>query len=56
MEEIVSEMRSNLRITVVDPARGGASAFLISFSYPDRFKAQQGVDAVMNRVSPHFSR
>ncbi len=49
-EEIVSEMRTNLRITPADPALGAASAFHISFTYPDRFKAQQVVEAVMTKI------
>src|SRR5436305_10712339 len=36
-EDIVTNMRNNaIRIQTVDVGRGGASAFTISFSYPDR--------------------
>ena len=50
MNEIVGEMRTNLRIGPVDSSPGGASAFHISFTYLDRFKAQQAVEMVMTVV------
>jgi len=43
--ELVREMRANLSIT---PFNSG-SAFSISFTYPDRFKAQQTVVAMISR-------
>ena len=51
MEEVIRHMLANLRIAAVDPtsgAKGSVSAFSISFSYPDRYKAQRTVYAVMN--------
>lgn len=43
--EVVREMRANLSIT---PLNSG-SAFSVSFTYPDRFKAQQTVVAMISR-------
>ena len=41
MEDIVQDMRNKaIRLNTVDLGGRGASAFTISFSYPDRFKAQ----------------
>ena len=52
MEEVVRNMLANdLRIAALDPvsgSKGPVSAFRISFSYDDRYKAQQAVQAVMN--------
>ena len=54
MEEVVRNMLArDLRITVASPAfsaTGTVSAFSISFSYSDRFKAQQTVQALMNKI------
>jgi polysaccharide chain length determinant protein (PEP-CTERM system associated) len=41
MEDVVQDMRNKyIHLQTVDVGRGGASAFAISFSNPDRFKAQ----------------
>src|SRR5215813_10587650 len=45
LEDVIQEMRSKaIRIQAVEVAAGGqgrvASAFTVSFAYPDRFKAQ----------------
>ena len=57
MEEIVRNMRDNdLRIAVLPAtagAKGAASAFSITFSYSDRFKAQLAVQALMNAFDEH---
>jgi len=50
MEEIIQTMRNNLRINPVETAPHSSSAFRISFTYSDRFKAQQTVEAVMARI------
>lgn len=54
MEEIVRNMVDNdLRIVPLEPpfgAKGAVSAFSISFSYHDRYKAQQTVNALMNAI------
>jgi uncharacterized protein involved in exopolysaccharide biosynthesis len=44
LEDIIQEMRGRIRIQAIEGSTGGqgrvASAFTISFPYPDRFKAQ----------------
>ena len=53
MEEVVRNMLANdLRIVPVIPSpatKGTVSAFSISFSYSDRFKAQQAAQLLINR-------
>ncbi|MEO8595916.1 MAG: hypothetical protein ABI759_21525 [Candidatus Solibacter sp.] len=52
MEDIVQDMRNKaIRIQMVDIGRGGASAFTISFSYPDRFKAQAVVRELVTKFT-----
>jgi len=51
MEDVVSDMRNKIRIQTVDVGRGGASAFAISFSYPDRFKAQMVVRELVTKFT-----
>jgi hypothetical protein len=51
LDEVVRSMRGNdLRIA---PVEGGVSAFRISFSYYDRYKAQQTVNSLMNAFDEH---
>src|SRR6185312_10013530 len=45
VEEVAEQMRINLHISPVN----AGSAFRISFTYPDRFKAQQAVIALIGR-------
>src|ERR1035437_6965774 len=41
MEDVIQDMRNKyIRLQATEVGRGGAYAFTISFSYPDRFKAQ----------------
>src|ERR1035437_8061770 len=48
MEDVIQDMRNKyIRLQTVEVGRGGASAFTISFSYPDRFKAQQVVSELV---------
>jgi uncharacterized protein involved in exopolysaccharide biosynthesis len=51
-EEAIKKMLlDDVHFAVLNPApgtQGAASAFTISFSYPDRYKAQQVVQALMN--------
>jgi polysaccharide chain length determinant protein (PEP-CTERM system associated) len=49
MEDVVQDMRNKIRLQTVDIGRGGASAFTISFSYPDRFKAQLVVSQLVTK-------
>src|SRR3954447_15256849 len=49
LEDIVAEMRGKIRIQMAEIGRGGGSAFTISFSYPDRFKAQLVVRELVNK-------
>jgi succinoglycan biosynthesis transport protein ExoP len=52
MEDIVQDMRNKaIKIQTVDVGRGGASAFTISFSYPDRFKAQAVVRELVTKFT-----
>ncbi len=51
MEDIIADMRKAIRIQQVDLGRGGASAFTISFSYPDRFKAQAVVRELVTKFT-----
>ncbi|MEO8371703.1 MAG: hypothetical protein ABI806_21120 [Candidatus Solibacter sp.] len=52
MEDIVTDMRNKaIRIQMVDVGRAGASAFTISFSYPDRFKAQAVVRELVTKFT-----
>lgn len=45
MEEVIGEMRANLSITPIH----SVPAFRISFTYPDRFKAQQTATRMIGR-------
>src|ERR1035437_7166229 len=49
MEDVIQDMRNKyIRLQAADVGgKGGASAFTISFSYPDRFKAQQVVNELV---------
>src|SRR5450759_471924 len=48
MEDVIQDMRNKyIRLQTADVGRGGASAFTISFSYPDRFKAQAVVSELV---------
>jgi succinoglycan biosynthesis transport protein ExoP len=53
MEDIITDMRNKyIRIQSVDVAGGGgrvASAFTISFTYPDRFKARTVVEQLVSK-------
>jgi polysaccharide chain length determinant protein (PEP-CTERM system associated) len=55
MEDIVQDMRNKIKINTVEVAGGGggriASAFTISFSYPDRFKAQAVVRELVTKFT-----
>lgn len=51
MEDVVQDMRKKISIQTVDVGRGGASSFAISFSYPDRFKAQAVVHELVNKFT-----
>jgi len=48
-EDIIQDMRNKIHIQMVDIGRGGTNAFTISFSYPDRFKAQAVVRELVTR-------
>jgi succinoglycan biosynthesis transport protein ExoP len=48
LEDVIQDMRNKyIRLQATEVGRGGASAFTISFSYPDRFKAQQVVSELV---------
>ncbi len=51
LEDVIGEMRRNIRIEAFPPADGGLAplAFNISFSYPDQVKAQAAVRALSNK-------
>ena len=53
MEEVVRSMAAkDIRIAALNPVsrgKGAVPAFSISFSYSDRYKAQETVQALMNR-------
>ena len=56
MEDIVEEMRKNIRITILDMASAqrrerAASAFQISFAYQDRYKAQAVVRELVTKFT-----
>jgi polysaccharide chain length determinant protein (PEP-CTERM system associated) len=56
MEDIIQDMRNkSIRIQTIEVAGGGggriASAFTISFSYPDRFKAQAVVRELVTKFT-----
>ena len=53
MEDIVQDMRNKaIRLNTVElPGGRGASAFTISFSYPDRFKAQAVVRELVTKFT-----
>jgi succinoglycan biosynthesis transport protein ExoP len=52
MEDVVTDMRTKyIRLQTVDIGRGGASAFTISFAYPDRFKAQAVVRELVTKFT-----
>ena len=56
MEDIVEEMRSNIKINILDlpntqMRNRAASAFQISFSYPDRYKSQAVVRELVSKFS-----
>src|ERR1019366_3348669 len=51
MEDVIQDMKNKyirLQLQTVD-VRGGASALTISFSYPDRFKAQAVVNELVSK-------
>jgi len=53
LEDVIEKMRTEdikIQIQSAGEARG-ASAFFISFSYPDRYKAQQTVQALVTKFS-----
>jgi hypothetical protein len=61
MDEVVRNMRDrDLHIVPLEPtpgARGAVSAFTISFTYSDRYKAQQAVNWLMNEFERvHFAK
>jgi succinoglycan biosynthesis transport protein ExoP len=52
LEDVIQDMRNkSIHIQTVDVGRGGASAFTISFSYPDRFKAQAVVRELVTKFT-----
>ncbi|MFB3827781.1 MAG: GumC family protein [Bryobacteraceae bacterium] len=56
MEDIVEEMRKNVKIVLLDVSSAqtrtrGASAFQISFAYPDRYKAQAVVRELVTKFT-----
>src|ERR1035437_2205201 len=52
LEDVIQDMRNKyIRLQTMDVGKGGASAFTISFSYPDRFKAQ----AVVAQLAAKFT-
>src|ERR1035437_4623309 len=52
LEDVIQDMRNKyIRLQTVEVGRGGASAFTISFSYPDRFKAQAVVSALVTKFT-----
>ena len=52
MEDIVQDMRNKyIKLQTVDIGRGGASSFIISFAYPDRFKAQAVVRELVTKFT-----
>jgi polysaccharide chain length determinant protein (PEP-CTERM system associated) len=52
MEDVIQDMRNKaIHIQNGDIGRGGASAFTISFSYPDRFKAQAVVRELVTKFT-----
>ena len=52
LEDVVENMRKALRFQVMQTQGGGVPAFLISFEYPDKFKAQ----AVVRELVASFFR
>ena len=50
LEDVIENMQQNLAITP------SGQYFTISFEYPDRFKTQQTVHAVMNRLDEAYER
>ncbi|MGB7721984.1 MAG: hypothetical protein WBL65_18940 [Bryobacteraceae bacterium] len=52
LEDVVENMRKALRFQVMQAQGGGVAAFLISFEYPDKFKAQ----AVVRELLSSFFR
>jgi polysaccharide chain length determinant protein (PEP-CTERM system associated) len=51
MEDVIQDMRNKIRIQSVDTGGGRSSAFVISFSYPDRFKAQAVVRELVTKFT-----
>jgi polysaccharide chain length determinant protein (PEP-CTERM system associated) len=52
MEDVVNDMRPKIKIQMIDVGNGqgrATSAFTISFSYPDRFKAQAVVRELVGK-------
>jgi hypothetical protein len=47
-EDVISEMRSHILVEYAMLPGSHSAAFNILFSYPDKFKAQQTVNALMN--------
>jgi len=48
LEDVIDEMRANIRVDYVALPGRHAAAFNIRFSYPDKVKAQQTVNALMS--------
>jgi polysaccharide biosynthesis transport protein len=48
---VVADMRNKIHIQMGDIGRGGASSFSISFSYPDRYKAQAVVRELVTKFT-----
>ena len=59
LEDVIEQMRSrDIRVSIVNLAGQGnrpASAFQIEFAYPDRFKAQAVVQALITRFTESMS-
>jgi polysaccharide chain length determinant protein (PEP-CTERM system associated) len=57
MEDIIQDMKSKyIKLQQVEVGRGGASSFVISFSYPDRFKAQAVVSQLVSKFTEQNAR
>jgi capsular polysaccharide biosynthesis protein len=48
LEDVIDQMRANIRVSYMALPGRHASAFNIAFSYADKLKAQQTVNALMN--------
>jgi succinoglycan biosynthesis transport protein ExoP len=51
MEDVIQDMKNKYIRLTTEVGRGGASAFTISFSYPDRFKAQAVVRELVTKFT-----